>query len=145
MDHRTSNLIHSSASFTARQLDETSQEPVPSSKFHGNAPAMSAHAFDRSTSVTGHSLPKRKTPTSKQTAQVPKTVFLLDQGNLNTDDQDEDEGQNDEYIIKEEMILVKEEFDLFCCCCFFKFKGRLYFANTDITYNIKLPWYTIPT
>ena len=46
---------------------------------------------------------------------VPKTVFLLDQVNLNADDEEDLEGrssQNDEYTIKEEMILVKGEFDL---------------------------------
>lgn len=69
---------------------------------------MSARAFDRSTSVTGHALRKIKAPASKQkTHVVPKTVFLLDQGNLNIDDEDDDEGQIDEYVIKEEMILVK--------------------------------------
>jgi len=111
--NRTRNLIRSSASFTARQLGETSQQPAPASEFRRNAPAMSARVFDRSTSVTGHPLRKRKVPASKQkTHVVPKTVFLLDQGNLNIDDEDDDEGQNDEYVIKEEMILVKGEFDL---------------------------------
>ena len=43
---------------------------------------------------------------------MPKTVFLLDQVNLNADDEEEDDSQNDEYTIKEEMILVKREFDL---------------------------------
>lgn len=111
--NRTRNLIRSSASFAARQLGETSQQPSPTSEFRRNTPAMSARALDRSTSVTGHPLRKRKAPASKKKTQVvPKTVFLLDQGNLNIDDEDEDEGQNDEYVIKEEMILVKGEFDL---------------------------------
>ena len=58
--------------------------------------------------MTGHPLRKSQ----KQKAHlVPKTVCLLDQANLNVDDQEEDEGQNDEYTIKEEMILVKGEFD----------------------------------
>ena len=41
-------------------------------------------------------------------------MFLLDQVNLNADDEEdlEDDSQNDEYTIKEEMILVKGEFDL---------------------------------
>ena len=42
-------------------------------------------------------------------------MFLLDQVNLNADDEEDLEGrssQNDEYTIKEEMILVKGEFDL---------------------------------
>ena len=39
-------------------------------------------------------------------------MFLLDQVNLNADDEEEDDSQNDEYTIKEEMILVKREFDL---------------------------------
>ena len=110
--NRTRNLIRSSASFAARQLGETSPQPSPTSEFRRNTPAVSARAFDRSTSVTGHPLRKRKAPASKQkTEVVPKTVFLLDQGNLNIDD--EEEGQNDdEYVIKEEMILVKGEFDL---------------------------------
>ena len=43
---------------------------------------------------------------------MPKTVFLLDQANLNADDKEEDNSQNDEYTIKEEMILVKGELDL---------------------------------
>ena len=40
-------------------------------------------------------------------------MFLLDQVNLNADDEEdlEDDSQNDEYTIKEEMILVKGEFD----------------------------------
>ena len=68
---------------------------------------MSAREHDRSTSLTGHPLRKRKAPSSKQKAHVvPKTV------NLNADDEEEDDCQNDEYTIKEEMILVKGEFDL---------------------------------
>ena len=112
--NRTRNLIRSSASFAARQLGETSPQPSPTSEFRRNTPAVSARAFDRSTSVTGHPLRKRKAPASKQETQVePKTVFLLDQGNLNIDDEEEEEGQNDdEYVIKEEVILVKGEFDL---------------------------------
>ena len=39
-------------------------------------------------------------------------MFLLDQVNLNADDEEEDDSQNDEYTIKEEMILMKREFDL---------------------------------
>jgi len=112
--NRTRSLIRSSASFTSRQL-ETSQQSSPTTEFRDrrNAPAMSARGFDGSTSVTGHPFRKRKAPASKQkTHVVPKTVFLLDQGNLNIDDEDDDEGQNDEYVIKEEMILVKGEFDL---------------------------------
>ena len=74
---------------------------------------MSARADDRSTSLTGHHLRKRNAPSSKQKAHiVPKTVFLLDQVNLNADDEKEDDSQNDEYTLKEEMILVKGEFDL---------------------------------
>ena len=76
---------------------------------------MSARAHDRSLSSTGHPLRNRKAPSSKQKAHVvPKTVFLLDQVNLNADDEEdlEDDSQNDEYTIKEEMILVKGEFDL---------------------------------
>lgn len=52
-------------------------------------------------------------PSLKKKAHVvPKTVFLLDQANLNADDKEEDNSQNDEYTIKEEMILVKGELDL---------------------------------
>ena len=107
--NRTRSLIRSSASFTARQLGETSQQSSPKTEFRRIAPAMSARG---SMSVTGHPLQKRKAPASKQkTYVVPKTVFLLDKGNLNTDYEDDDDGQNDEYVIKEEMILVKGEFD----------------------------------
>lgn len=74
---------------------------------------MSAPALDRSTSLTGHPLRKRKAPASRQKAHVvPKTVFLLDEVKINVDDEEEDAGENEEYIIKEEMILVKGEFDL---------------------------------
>ena len=46
---------------------------------------MSARAHDRN---------------SKQRAHVvPKTVFLLDQVNLNADDEKEDDSQNDEYTM----------------------------------------------
>lgn len=49
---------------------------------------------------------------NKKAHVVPRTVFLLDQANLNADDKEEDNSQNDEYTIKEEMILVKGELDL---------------------------------
>ena len=116
--NRMRNLIRSSASFSARQLGETGeQQSASTSEFSQNAPAMSACAHDRSTSLTGHPLRKRKAPSSKQKAHVvPKTVFLLDQVNLNADDEEEDDSQNDEYTIKEEMILVKGEFDLLTGC-----------------------------
>ena len=114
--NRTRNLIRSSASFSARQLGETGeQQSASTSEFSRNAPAMSARAHDRSASLTGHPLRNRKAPSSKQKVHVvPKTVFLLDQVNLNADDEEdlEDDSQNDEYTIKEEMILVKGEFDL---------------------------------
>lgn len=113
--NRTRNLIRSSASFAARQLGETSQQPVQSALMPTcrSAPAMSARALDRSTSLTGHPLRKRKAPASRQKAHVvPKTVFLLDEVKINVDDEEEDAGENEEYIIKEEMILVKGEFDL---------------------------------
>lgn len=32
---------------------------------------------------------------------MPKTVFLLDQANLNADDKEEDNSQNDEYTIND--------------------------------------------
>ena len=115
--NRTRNLIRSSASFSARQLGETGeQQSASTSDFSRNAPAMSARAHDRSTSLTGHPLRNRNAPSSKQKGHVvPKTVFLLDQVNLNADDEEDLEGRsskNDEYTIKEEMILVKGEFDL---------------------------------
>lgn len=49
---------------------------------------------------------------NKKAHVVPKTLFLLDQANLNADDKEEDNSQNYEYTIKEEMILVKGELDL---------------------------------
>ena len=109
--NRTRNSIRSSASFSARQLGETGeQQSASTSEFSRNAPAR---AHNRSTSLTGHPLRNRKAPSSKQKGHVvPKTVFLLDQVNLNADDEEEDGSQNDEYTIKEEMILVKREFDL---------------------------------
>ena len=112
--NRTRNLIRSSASFSARQLGETGeQQSASTSEFSRNAPAMFARTHDRSTSLTGYPLRNRKAPSSKQKGHVvPKTVFLLDQVNLNPDDEEEDDSQNDEYTIKEEMILVKREFDL---------------------------------
>ena len=85
--NRTRNLIRSSASFSARQLGGTGeQQSASNSQFNSrNAPAMSARAHDRN---------------SKQRAHVvPKTVFLLDQVNLNADDEEEDDSQNDEYTM----------------------------------------------
>lgn len=112
--NRTSNLIRSSASFSARQLGETNQQQsAPTSEFSQNSPAMSARAHNRSTSLTGGPLRKRKAPSLNQKVHVvPKTVFLLDQANLDADDKEEDNSQNDECTIKEEMISVKGKFDL---------------------------------
>ena len=59
---------------------------------------MSARAHDRSTSLTGHPLRKRK-----RLLQSKRRILEEDL---------EDGSQNDEYTIKEEMILVKGDFDL---------------------------------
>ena len=97
--NRTRNLIRSSASFSARQLGETGeQQSASTSEFFRNAPAMSARAHDRSTSLTGHPLRKRK-----RLLQSKRRILEEDL---------EDGSQNDEYTIKEEMILVKGDFDL---------------------------------
>lgn len=69
---------------------------------------MAARAHERSISSTGHPLRKRKVPSSKQKVHVvPKTVFLLDQANLNADDEEEDVKMMN--TIKEEMILIRGE------------------------------------
>ena len=113
--NRTRNLIRSSASTTARQLGETGQQSGPASEVRRTSTAMSAAAYDRSTSLPGHTLRKRKAPATtakKKAAVLPKTVFLLDEPTGHSDSGPEDGSDDHEYVIKEEMILVKGEFDL---------------------------------
>ncbi|KAJ7354986.1 G2 M-phase specific E3 ubiquitin protein ligase [Desmophyllum pertusum] len=111
--NRTRNLIQSSASSTARRLGgEPGRSTGPAEFRPATSTALSASGSDRS--LTGHPLRKRKAPATKLKVQVvPKTVYLLDKVIHEADSDEEDANHHDqEYIIKEEMILVKGEFDL---------------------------------
>ena len=129
---RTRDLIRSSASFASRQLNSRVGEALPVSNRQNSNPSHD-HGYhdspDRSSAVTmvsestktersypSHPLrfPKRKPNVSaknsskKKKQSIPKTVYLLDE--ISHEDMEVDH----EYAIKDEMILLKGEFDLEC-------------------------------
>ena len=118
---RTRDLIRSSATFASRQLGGvTGRLPSRSSQQQNSSTsAVSVPAGRTDRSVPSHPLrfPKRKknapakNSNKKKKQAIPKTVYLLD--NVSGGD-DEDAEVDYEYAIKDEMILLKREFDLEC-------------------------------
>ncbi|XP_028412494.1 uncharacterized protein LOC114535330 [Dendronephthya gigantea] len=108
---RTRDLIRSSATFASRQLAAV-PEVLSSSTPSASPAGRSSHP--------SHPLrlPKRKQNAltknniKKKKQAIPKTVFLLDK--IYGGDEDDVDMADHEYAIKEDMILLKGEFDLEC-------------------------------
>ena len=119
---RTRDLIRSSATFASRQLGGvTGGLPSRSSQQQNSSTsAVSVRAGRTDRSVPSHPLrfPKRKqnapakSSNKKNKQSIPKTVYLLD--NISGGDDEDAEVDDYEYAIKDEMILLKGEFDLEC-------------------------------
>ena len=112
---RTRDLIRSSATFASRQLGGLSLW-TPSASLAGRS-ASPAERSSHQSHPLRFSKRKQNAPTKsnikKKKQAIPKTVFLLDKVCCE-DDEDNGEVADYEYAIKEDMILLKGQFDLEC-------------------------------